>query len=352
MCKMQKYILFLFFSFFLSCHSEKEKNVRIEINKFPLEEKLAALVINVPPFILAPGSLFITGNHFVVVSPRKDILFDIFSYPDFQYQFSSGMKGGGPDDFSLMMDRRCPVPTEKGFNVFFTDSKKYREVGIDDKNKRVYTIREYNYNFDNTDAIVNGFMPLNDSIIVYNSGFTGNTEYKLLNTYKKEIVSFSPYPQWTTHMPDENEALIYLKGSTAKPDGEKFASFYAYFKRWRIFDNKGNLEQEIQVNIPPLTADFSDRKNRYTYYGYPFSTDKYIYVCCRNQKNGGALGDNTELQIWNWKGKPVAKYILDKYISCFTIDEQKNVLYGLNSDEGNEDKIFSYNFSDQIFSGN
>jgi hypothetical protein len=333
--KMNKYSLFSLFIFLFACRSEK--NITIGVDKFPVEEMLISSVINVPPLVLAPANIFVTGNYFVITTPRKDTIFDIFSYPDFQYQFSAGVKGGGPDDFATMIDRRCPVSTKKGFNVFFVESKKYREIGIDIYNKRLYTIGEHKYTFEATDDIINGFMPLNDSVVIYLGGFIGKTEYKMLNVYTKEILSFGYYPQWVNS--EENKALIYLKGTTAKPDGKKFASFYAYFKRWRIFDNHGNIEADINVNISPLTTDFSDR---YTYYGYPFSTDKYIYVCCRNQKFGETQTDNTELQIWNWDGKPVAKYMLDKYIGCFTVDEQQNVLYGANSNEGNEDKIFKY----------
>ena len=325
----------------LSCNSRTKENCEITIKEFPVEEKLMCSIISVPPIILSPGSLFITGNNLIIVSPRKDTVFDIFSFPDFQFLFSAGVKGGGPDDF-MRIDRRRPAPTDKGFNLFLMDSKKYRHVEINNKTNSL-VIEDTKYHFEQEDDIVNGFMQLNDSLFIYFGGFTNNTEYKLLNSRTNKIQRFSPYPNRTDKNSNELNATLYLKGSTGKPDGKLFASFYANFKRWRIFDYNGLLIRDISVAVPPFTTNISTDSDRYTFYdSYPFATDNYIYVFCRNMKQGESRKDNTELQIWDWDGQPVAKYILDKYLTCFTVDEKEKNLYGVNNNEGDEDKIFKY----------
>jgi hypothetical protein len=285
--------------------------------------------------------MFITGNYFVIVTPRKDKIFDVFTYPGLDHLFSDGVRGGGPDDF-LSIDRRCPAPAKHGFNVFLMDSKKYREVGIDATNKRLYTIREHKYPFLSTADLVNGFMPLNDHEFIFYDAPGSDTEYCLARAGETATVSFSPYPGWSNGNPGEHDLFAYLKGSTARPDGKRFATFYAYFKRWRVFDSNGTLTHDISVEIPPCKPDSEDPRDKYTYYSSPFSTDKYIYAFCRNQKGSAPRAEETELQVWDWDGNPVARFTLDKYISCFTVDEQRKTLYGANSDEGNEETIFTY----------
>jgi hypothetical protein len=340
----KKYLIIVFFICFLfSC--KKEKQDVLIITKFPVQENLVASVINIPPINLAPDNIFITDNYLVMASIRKDTIFDFFLLPNCNYQFSAGIKGGGPDDFSTMIDLFYFAPTIKGFNVFFTEKGIYREVEIDKRSKNIYTVNNKRLKFEQLP--VQGFHPLGNDRIVYMSGFEKKSEFSIFDSKTNKTIFLSPYPKWTGRELENDRMFTYVKGIVPKPDGEMFAAFYVYFKRWRIYNNEGMLIRDISVKIPPFSSNLLDIDERYVYYGRIFATNNYLYALCKNKKRNESLPeDNTELQVWDWDGNPVALYNLDKYLFCFTIDEKENVLYGVNRDEENEDKIFKYRLPD------
>jgi hypothetical protein len=59
-------------------------------------------------------------------------------------------------------------------------------------------------------------------------------------------------------------------------------------------------------------------------------------VLCKNQKYTD-INNNTELQVWNWNGNPIAIFNLDQKIDLFVISENERRIYALNTDEGHTD---------------
>ena len=75
-----------------------------------------------------------------------------------------------------------------------------------------------------------------------------------------------------------------------KPDGEKFASFYAYIKMMKIYDKNGNMLKELLMEQP---TDVTNDESRFAYYStFPYATDQYIYVLANE------LGGRKYLQIY------------------------------------------------------
>ena len=326
-----------------SCTQRNPQRINSTVTQFPIDEMLTSEVVRVPPIIITPTFMFITGNHLVIQNNKKDTLFDIFSYPDIHYQFSAGTRGKGPKDFPEFLSGPTQIPN--GFALFLVDYKKYCEIEIDDNNKELNRIKEQRFQFAENDDIINGLFPLKRDEFIYLSDFEDDMEFKKLNTRTNEIISFSPYPQWVSKESAGGEINIslYLKVSTAKPDGKRFASFYVKFKRWRLFNDNGDLLREVSVDTPPLNTEGTKSLEPYFYYSsYPFPTDKYIYAFCRNVKSGSADKESNELQIWDWNGNPIAVYHLDQYITSFTVDEKAKTLFGVNNNEGSEGKIFKY----------
>jgi len=330
-------VFFLLCMTLIQCTEQRESVVR----KFKIEQELKATVVNVPPVILSPQSIFITDKHFVVVSPRKDTIFDVFTFPGLKYSFSDGIKGQGPDDFSPMMDRKAPIAIGDGFKVFFVDKSILRESKIDEAAKSITTVKKETFNFNDSEGLISGFSLLGNDKVLYFGGATSDKEYNIFNIKTGETQPVSDYPNWTELGSGDIKMMVYLKSAAVKPDGKKFASVYGNFKRLRIYNDEGTLLNEISVEIPPFTYS-SDPKEKYSYYTYPLGTDNYVYAICRNRKSGEPQKDFTELHVFDWTGNPVAKLILDKVLNCFTVSEKDKLLYGVNNEEGNEDKIFTY----------
>jgi hypothetical protein len=333
-------VVFIFGILFASCLGGQKEKVNVTVNKFPVNIELTSDYITVDSVLWAPSRLFISGNHFVVRNLMTDTLFSVFSYPDFKYLFSDGVFGNGPDDLPRTIDKDFQV-SSKGFNVFFSGINIYREIEIDDVNKKLKTIKEHKYQFQNG-GVPQRFTQLGDSRFIYLKGNPmDDAEFFLFDVTRNTVAGSTPYPQWAEGLTGEPNFSIYLSSKVAKPDGNKFAAFYAHFKRWRIFDSEGNLLKDIEVNIPPVVKTSVLLSERMLYYSSAYASDKYIYAVCLNRESNKPRHEQTEFQVWNWEGKPVAKFILDRKFTCFTVSGD-SVLYVADNLEGNEDKIFKY----------
>lgn len=336
---MKKILFFILSLSFLSCGNSEEDIIIVK--RIPIKQKLDAIKVRIPPLILSPSNIFITNDKLLLFNARQDTVFNIFNLPDFEYISSLGLRGEGPNDFNNI-DRRLFIPTKKGFKLFFQMQNTLKEVIIEENKLVVDNIN--NKHFDIEEIPANGFLPLNDSLYCYWSGFGKETEYTMLNSNTNETYSFSPYPQWDTlKSADEDKMFTYVKNSVVKSDGTMFASFYGYFKRFRIYDYKGNLLKDISVEIPPYNKEIEKKAEDriVSYYAYPKTVNDYIYVFCKNEEKGE--NNFTELQVWKWNGTPVASYILEEDLSLFTISDKYKKIYAINtSDENNEDVVFVY----------
>lgn len=305
-----------------SCTSSKKQNM---IFSAPVVE-LYADSISIPPVLLAVTQMFIAHDTLIVYEQQKDTLFSFWKLPECQYLFSAGTKGQGPNDF-LMLDKTF-VETDKGFKTFEIATNRIKEVGLD-LNKQISLLSEKQINAEQ--------MPLNRFLFLANDSYCflskdENYEFALLDK-KEQIHYFGKYPiDLMKKREDEVNSYVYNKLMVAKPDGEKFAAFYAYIKMMRIYDRKGNLLKECVMEVP--TDIISDNEKRTVYYSsFPFASEKYIYALIES-------GKRKYLEVWSWDGKPVAHYLLDKNIDMFTISLKDNKVYAI--DKNVDDVIYTY----------
>jgi hypothetical protein len=329
-----------FIVLFASCLDKRGEGVTITVDKFPVNMELASDYITVHPVLWSPAKLFVSGDYFIVRNLKTDTIFSVFSYPDFEYLFSDGVYGNGPEDFQRITEVNFHS-SKNGFSVFFPGLNVYREIIIDDLNKKLKVLKDYKYQLPGG-GIPQKFTQLDDSLFVYiNGNSMDDNAFYLFDATNNEVNGVSLYPHWVESVNGEPNFSIYNSGILPKPDGSKFAAFYCNFKRWRLFDGEGNLLKDIEVNIHPVTKHAVLPMKRDLYYGSDRATDKYIYAVCLNRQPDKPRHKGTELQVWNWEGEPVAKFILDRKFSCFTVSGD-SVLYVADNLEGDEDKIFKY----------
>jgi hypothetical protein len=338
-----KYLIYLLIPCLLiSCKSKDENNLNSTVLAFPVTEKLKATIITVPPVLLYPSNMCISGDKMVILSIKEDTLFRFFQLPECVFLFGAGIRGGGPHDFPSDIDISYLQPTQKGFNVV-VEMGLFREMEI--CNNSIIKSKERIINTDFIHFPINGFKKLNDTLSICMPDLSNRDfEYVLINSSKNTNRLFSPYPMWVNKQwINEMKPFIYIKHTVVHPSKTKFASFYAFFKHWRIY-TEINMTHDISVDISPCSNDIEESLNeRMVYYkSYPYASNEYIYTLCKNLKYSNNSYNTTELQIWKWDGNPVANYILDKKIDLFTVSEKDRKLYALNKDEGNEDKIYVY----------
>lgn len=293
-------------------------------DRLPTLKSLDVDSISIPPVLLSVTRLFIANDMLVAYEQRRDTLFSFWSLPHCDYLFSAGTKGQGPNEF-LMLDRTCSE-TPQGFKLFELASNKVKEVAFDASGAfKVVADRQLNIE----ERGLNRFLFLEKGRYCFVSDKEEH-EFVLLDE-KEDLTYFGDYPDGILEKGnDEQNRFVYNKLTVSSPRGDKFASFYAYIKCCRIYDSKGEMLVETMLEQPKKTIS----GERHVYYSsYPYADNEYIYL----------LTDENEkkvLEVWDWEGALVARYLLDKPIDCLAVYSKQRKVYAVCKE--NENVIYTF----------
>lgn len=336
-----KHLLLLLFVFILNACSNYENNTTI-VTSFPQTGKLQAQVKQLPVPVLLPRFMGIVGEKLVVYKEKEEKIFALFNLFDCSYIGDMGSRGQGPDDFNLL-DTRSFYFYENGFKVLEAGSNLLKTVVIQNDELKVSD----NQPVFEQGTSNNGFYPLANDIYLTLGRLDEENEYCLLNKKTGEITQAETYPHWVEIKRKKNTPpsfVTYLKTCVVHPDGKKFASFYARFKRLRIYDQNVHLLHDIDVQVEPYSTNFNeDVQFQSGYYmGQPYATNDHIYTLCENSNiHDTQKNYRCELQVWTWEGKPIACFEFDRKISLMAISWKYNKLYAF--DNSLENEIYIYN---------
>jgi hypothetical protein len=338
--KIKNLSIYCFIALLIACNKIVPSK-DVTVTEFPATKELKATVMQTDPVILDPDGIFIVNSQIWVIQNKKDTLFDVFNLYDGKYLYSTGIKGGGPDDFIFPQAQTIQVEDDK-FTILDRFMLKTMEVQPSGSLRTVKRERIFDM------ATLNGFLKINDSLFCTFAdcltGADGDFEFEFLlkNISSGKEIKFSKYPDLTVQkFQGDQKCFIYNKYPVANSSRGIFATFYGYFKFARFYSiNNGvlELEKELHVNIEPYSTDNIDNwEKRNIYYSKPVATDKYIYVPC---------SDN-EIQVWDWEGNPIMQYFIDIDFSAFTISEKLNKLYAVQYTDDDEsiDKIYVYDLN-------
>ncbi|WP_288259474.1 hypothetical protein [uncultured Bacteroides sp.] len=302
------------------CTSRKEPSTGL-----PSLKELRADSISIPPVLLSVTRLFVVNNMLVAYEQRKDTMFSFWKLPECNYLFSAGCRGDGPNDF-LMLDRTFQA-TPHGFKTFELSSSRIKEVAIDSMG--LFKVLS-NKQLEVEQGGLNRFLFLEDDSYCFISD-KEEYEYTLLDKHKG-VCDFSSYPEGLLRKEqDELNRFVYNKLTVASPKGDKFAAFYAYIKLCRIYNSKGELLEEQMLRQPD--ENISEEKHIY-YSSYPYADENYIYILTDEEE--GKI-----LEIWNWEGALVSRYLLDKPVDCLAASSANGKVYAVCQER--EDVIYTYN---------
>lgn len=295
------------------------------VEQFPPLKTLKADSISIPPVLLSVTRLFVTNNMLVAYQQENDTMFSFWKLPECSYLFEAGRRGEGPDDF-LMLDRIFQE-TSHGFKTFEIASNRVKEIAVDSTGTfRVVLAKQLNID----QRGLNRFLFLADSSYCFVSD-KEEYEYTLFDK-DGNISNFSNYPEGLLEKKEEElNRFVYNKLTVAKPQGDKFAAFYAYLKLCRIYNSNGKLLKETTLKQPQ--KDMSEEKHIY-YSSYPYADENYIYVLTDDEEEGVIL------EIWDWEGTPINHFLLDKPVNCLAVSSVDGKVYAVCQER--EDIIYTY----------
>lgn len=290
-------------------------------------DTLAMQSVVIMPSLLMPTNMFVTDSSLVVYQRRGEKLFTIYPLPLGREGFAAGFAGRGPDDF-VGVDARSFKPCPGGFSVADAGGI-IKTVTIGAGHIRVTEQTRISTRGD----LQNGMLELEDSYVNLNMS-DEEKEFVLYDKHGDAPRFVTSYPKWPIKG-SGSKLFIYLKQMVPHPSGKRFAAFYAYFRKFRIVDQNGNVEHEVSVQFPddfPM-LDANAAVKYLAYASYPFATSEYIAAICCNRGTDMSPALYTELQLWDWNGKLLHRIMLDKPMSIFTIDTVTSTLFGCNENE-------------------
>lgn len=264
------------------------------------------------------------GDYAVVYNLRNDTVFDLYTVPDWRFLSHAGVIGNGPKDF-YHMEMGMFNRTERGYQTF--SIFRHELLNVEIKNNSVDLVSKIELPME---------MMMAERCNIFSQGKyfykidNDVYEYFIYDHENNTIVPGEKYPlQWTSaEIEGSKRHLSFMSFPVMKPDGTKFALFYRYFKRIKLFDNTTNSIENIYVKVAPCSTEYNSVYDvpKALYYTFPQTTNDAIYVLC-HKCTADFEYENTELQIWTWDGTPYAIYPLDKPCKFMTISEKYNKLY-------------------------
>lgn len=335
----------LIFLCILLCEScSNHDSNTVVITKFEKTGTLTATVKEIPEPVLLPRFMGIANDLLFVYKEKEEKLFGLFSLPQGTYIGSAGSRGQGPDEFYGLLDTRSFSAIGESFSVMEAGANIYKTVVYKAGHLSVTSSK----NLLQPGVQNVGFYPLKDNVYLTLGDMASEEEYTLFDAKDNSIRKIGTYPRWTSaEVGYEAPArfFTYIKSCVVHPQRDKFAAFYGYFKRLRIYDAEVRLLHDIDVRIEPYKTNFEsgiETKNRAVYYiGQPQTDGDYIYALCSNAPGSGEdVMSDSELHIFDWEGKAVACYKFDRRISLFALSKKHGKIFAIDNRISNQ--LFIY----------
>ena len=318
-----------------SCSPTKESHPRVHIEKFPIEQEVRLDSVKVEPVLYFLGDMLMTDSLLITIDIKNDTLFQYFSLPNLNYCGASTIKGGGPDDEQLVF----PILQNEGGQDFtYRSIRKVKIVKYCQATKKLLLLKE----FAIPDKFMNiaNFCKLNNTLIGYGVQTTSNKEYKKLDLSNDKVSDFGPdFPNVGFKINKKRENILFSKNLMARRDGERFAALYDKFPLLRIYDKKGYLltESEFlnhQIQPTALNDERGGNMDELTINYLKLKvTDRYIYGLYVGKRHKEVRTSNRqiddyakEVHVWDWDGKPIARFLLNKAVSNLAVSQDDEYL--------------------------
>ena len=240
-----------------------------------------------------------------------------------------GRKGRGPKEF-VGVDVQSIKPVDGGFICMDAGGKEKR-ISLDG-DIEIETASSATFGHPQNGVFVGDEFI---AAIVVN----GESEYIVYSSESEKPRFVSEYPDWTG---DKTQSLpfLYMKNMISHPDKGLFASFYVYFRKIRIYDADGDILYDIDVRLPDEFPAYSPDPERqyFAYASYPCASERYIYALCRNSDRESFDTEAPEIQVWDWSGNLKKRYLPDRNIDLFAVDEEQGLIFGMDIDQA--DKLY------------
>ena len=328
------YLLFSYcWLLFSSCSNNESQIQEVYL---PDAVDLVSTAKHIDTFLLFPTKLFLKADKFIIFEPLNENMFKVFDFPSFNFLYSFGSIGGGPNEFQSDFIGDDIIDNETLLVEVF-DQNQIKFVDLLGSSPKILSMTP----FPLFEMPINRLKKMNDSIYYYHnwSEVDKNNEFARININTGQRTFFSPYPNWVKNLNSSDEQFMaYSKSSAYSFARKMIVAFYYHFPVMKFLDFAGNVIKEVRIKTQDIDFSIPDRENKLYFVEYSFLTDDYIYVLWFGGKNKDEIMNDTEklqpeILVFDWDGQIAGRYRFDKPITPFTISEETGKIYGVTLPE-------------------
>lgn len=288
--------------------------------------------------ILDPRGFFYFNNHLVFIEPKNDPTLSFWTADSLKYEFSSGYKGGGPNE---LIHPRADYFVSSDSSFFILDTDIEREIMIE--NKKICIV--HNVAIAIPDAI-NQLVRLDNDYYIMSGNTDGSSGKEHFIYSSGTAIPFGDYP--SKNLEQEEQARLDYKCTAGRMGKKVIFDFYIYHNLIRKYSMAGELLQEIRLkDIPERHNTLEKLRERITtpFWLSAVAMDDAIYVLFYQGVTSEQIyvkGAIPELQVWDWDGNLKNRFLFDKVYDKFTVSPN-GILYAVNRKEPY--KIYTYDIS-------
>ena len=328
----------VFILLFSACDNRKNY---VKVVTLPDVVELTSTPIDLDVQLLFPTNMFIKGNKFIIFEPLSRGMFKVFDFPSFEYLYSFGDVGGGPNEFSTIFGNDDIIKNETNLiEILLPGQLKF--VSFSEEEAYVHST----VSLPLLRRPISRLRKINDSTYYFPNWFDGDVknEYAKLNILTGQKTFFSRYPRWVKNLKITDEKyMTYSKSSNYSETHKQIVVFYYHFPVIKFIDFEGRVTKEVHLDLPK--TNYNPVTDNILYFTeFSFLTDEYIYV----QWFGGKLKEEimydienlkTEILVFDWDGNAVGRFQLDKPIAPYTISEETQKIYGATLPEEDASRV-------------
>jgi hypothetical protein len=297
-----------------------------------------------------PIGIQVLDSSILILNWGRDYYVSVFSKKEGKFLNEFGKKGRGPNELNraVSMDYNCKQNT---LDIFTRTPKRINYYSIDS----IYS--------NSIAKHTNEFMPKDGSCYhtkrikngAISTGRFNKGRYAYFDFIKDSIFYLGGYPSFNRdfELSSAQKSNLIQGLMKVSPDNDRFvfaSSFAEVFEINKFQGNNLKLVKRYSFN----NSDFNKGNGRA--YGKRSNIRAYMHLDASEEKIF-ALYTNKRIEeyvkntfvgeyllVFDWNGKPIKKFKLDKPLGCFSYDNTDNSIYGLTLEE--DIQLVKYNISD------
>ena len=302
--------------------------------------------------ILAPLIWRTVEDKVVILSQKTDSAFFVYRLPGFEYLYSFGAKGEGPDDFSYPYLRTQDVSTLPFYLEDLNKGNRYTYL-ISDRGAKKTGERK--------GKLYNVLFYVNDSVTFQsNSDYSGEYLKSYCRTITKNeatidsLIPLSYYKSFKVSHFDGGGIGIsgrYYNSPQFVYNNGRLVMLYGDVRHTDVYDvsPEGKITLKQSFGDPSTSEqinamDLENTQSGESYYGIQ-GTEKHIYVLSGDYRKEEEVRKllKSYVEVYDWDGNPVKKFDLGRAFNRFLVDEPHGKLFCYDSSQDFE-QVFVYDY--------